>query len=346
MVHSKVPEGSEEKRQLEQVLKAGSRATDLVRQILAFSRQSERKPVQVAPIVKEALKLLRSSLPSTIEIREDISVAPEESVVLADSTQIHQVLMNLATNAAHAMRMQGGVLSVQLSAVDADGSLVSLYPELKPGPYVRVTVSDTCHGVDATVMERIFDPYFTTKDQGEWSGMGLAVVQGIVKSHGGAIMVYSEPGKESTFHVYLPKIEERTQTTEAEVPEELPGGHERKLFVDDEESLVSLGKDMLESLGYNVTAKTSSLEAIEIFHAQANALDLLITDMTMPALTGIELAKKFIAIRPDIPIMLCTGFSELIDGNQSKELGIREFGMKPYVIATFAKTIRRVLDED
>ncbi len=347
MVHSKVPEGSEEKRQLEQVLKAGSRATDLVRQILAFSRQSEheRKPVQVAPIVKEALKLLRSSLPSTIEIREYISVAPEESVVLADSTQIHQVLMNLATNAAHAMRMQGGVLSVQLSEVEADGSLVSLYPELKPGPYVRVTVSDTGHGVNATVMERIFDPYFTTKDQGEGSGMGLAVVQGIVKSHCGAIMVYSEPGKGSTFHVYLPKIEERAQT-EAEVPEELPGGHERILFVDDEKSLVSLGEDMLESLGYNVTAKTSSLEAMEIFHARPNAFDLVVTDMTMPALTGIELAKKFMAIRPDIPIILCTGFSELINEKQSKELGIREFVMKPYVIATFAKTIRRVLDED
>ncbi|MGZ6292546.1 MAG: PAS domain S-box protein, partial [Syntrophales bacterium] len=343
----KMPEGTTPvRRDLEQVRKAGYRARDLVNQILTFSHQSdqERKVIDIVPTVKEALKLLRSSLPSTIEIRQDIAIPPEKGVILADPTQIHQVLMNLCTNAAHAMRDKGGILSVSLASVEAATYLVSRYPDLKPGPYVRLTVGDTGHGVDPSILERIFDPYFTTKGPGEGTGMGLAVVQGIVKRHGGMITVQSEIGKGTSFHLLFPRIEQEI-AQEAMVAEVLPRGRERILFVDDEKSLVDLGKGMLESLGYSVTIKTNSLEALETFRAQPDAFDLIITDVTMPGMTGIELAKELITIRPDIPIILCTGFSELIDEKHAKEMGIREFVMKPFVIGKHAKAIRKVLEE-
>jgi PAS domain S-box-containing protein len=343
----KTPEGTTPvRRDLEQVLKAGYRARDLVNQILTFSHQSdqERKVIDMVPPVKEALKLLRSSLPSTIEIRQDIAIPPEKGVILADPTQIHQVLMNLCTNAAHAMRDKGGILSVSLSSVEADAYLVSRYPDLKPGPYVRLTVGDTGHGVAPSILERIFDPYFTTKGPGEGTGMGLAVVQGIVKRHGGMITVHSEIGKGTTFHALFPRIEQEI-VPEATAAEALPTGSERILFIDDEEPLVDLGKGMLESLGYSVTIKTNSLEALETFRARPDAFDLIITDVTMPAMTGIELAKELMAIRPDIPIILCTGFSELINEKQAKEMGIQEFVMKPFVIGKHAKTIRKVLEQ-
>jgi PAS domain S-box-containing protein len=343
----KTPEGTTPvRRDLEQVLKAGYRARDLVNQILTFSHQSdqERKVIDIVPTVKEALKLLRSSLPSTIEIRQDIAIPPEKGVTLADPTQIHQVLMNLCTNAAHAMRDKGGILSVSLSSVEADAYLVSRYPDLKPGPYVRLTVGDTGHGVDPSILERIFDPYFTTKGPGEGTGMGLAVVQGIVKRHGGMITVHSELGKGTTFHALFPRIEQEI-VPEATAAEALPLGSERILFIDDEKPLVDLGKGMLESLGYSVTTKTSSLEALEAFRAEPDAFDLVITDVTMPSMTGIELAKELMAIRPDIPIILCTGFSELINEKQAKEMGIQEFVMKPFVIGKHAKTIRKALEQ-
>ena len=344
----KTPEGTTPvRRDLEQVLKAGYRARDLVNQILTFSHQSdqERKVIDIVPPVKEALKLLRSSLPSTIEIRQDIAIPPEKGVILADPTQIHQVLMNLCTNAAHAMRDKGGILSVSLSSVetDADAYLVSRYPDLKPGPYVRLTVGDSGHGVDPSILERIFDPYFTTKGPGEGTGMGLAVVQGIVNRHGGMITVNSEIGKGTTFHALFPRIEQEI-VPEDMLAEALPTGSERLLFSDDEKTLVDLGTGMLESLGYSVTIKTNSLEALETFRAEPDAFDLVITDVTMPAMTGIELAKELMAIRPDIPIILCTGFSELINEKQAKEMGIQEFVMKPFVIGKHAKTIRKVLE--
>jgi len=344
----KTPEGTTPvRRDLEQVLKAGYRARDLVNQILTFSHQSdqERKVIDIVPPVKEALKLLRSSLPSTIEIRQDIAIPPEKGVILADPTQIHQVLMNLCTNAAHAMRDKGGILSVSLSSVetDADAYLVSRYPDLKPGPYVRLTVGDSGHGVDPSILERIFDPYFTTKGPGEGTGMGLAVVQGIVNRHGGMITVNSEIGKGTSFHALFPRIEQEI-VPEDMLAEALPTGSERILFIDDEKTLVDLGKGMLESLGYSVTIKTNSLEALETFLAEPDAFDLVITDVTMPAMTGIELAKELMAIRPDIPIILCTGFSELINEKQAKEMGIQEFVMKPFVIGKHAKTIRKVLE--
>jgi PAS domain S-box-containing protein len=346
LAHSRAPEGSSVRRYLEQVLTAGSRARDLVTQILTFSRQAEQelKPVKVAPIVKEGLRLLRSSLPSTIEIREDIAVPPEGGVVLADPTQIHQVLINLCTNARDAMAAKGGILSVRLSEVQADAHVVSRYPDLKPGPYACLTVSDTGHGMDSAVIERIFDPYFSTKGPGKGTGLGLAVVRGVVDSLGGAITVYSELGHGTTFHVFLPQIGDQI-TGEIQAVEDHPTGDERVLFVDDEQTLVDLAKEMLESLGYRVITKTSALEALGAFRSQPHAFDLVITDMTMPGLTGKELSKELMAIRPDIPVILCTGFSELIDVRQAKETGIRELVMKPYVTGSLARTIRKVLAE-
>jgi PAS domain S-box-containing protein len=345
MALRKVRKESPVRRDLEHIFKAGSRATDLVRQILTFSRPTEleRKPMLVAPLVKEALKLLRSSLPTTIDIRQDVAIPPGGGVVLGDASQVHQVLMNLCTNAAHAMRAKGGILSVGLSEVEVDSSFVSMYPRMGVGPYVCLTVSDTGHGMDAAVMERVFEPYFTTKEAGEGTGLGLAVVQGIVRNCGGVVTVHSEPGQGTTFRVYLPRIGGEI-APEPQPVEVLPAGDERILFVDDEDALVDLGKRMLNSLGYDVVAKTNSLEALETFRAQPDAFDLVITDMTMPAPTGMELAKELLSIRRDIPIILCTGFSELIDGKQAKEAGVRELVMKPYVLRNIATTIRDVLE--
>jgi PAS domain S-box-containing protein len=345
MAIQKVPKQSPAQRDLGRVLNAASRATDVVRQILTFSHQSEleRKPIWVAPLVKEALKLLRSSLPTTIDIRQEIVISREEGVVLADPTEIHQVLMNLCTNAAHALRGKGGTLSVGLAKVEVDSSLVSRHPGMRAGSHLCLTVSDTGHGMDAAIMERIFEPYFTTKAPGEGTGLGLAVVQGIVKSCGGAVTVHSEPGQGTTFSVYFP-IVERQIAPEARPAEVLPTGGERILFVDDEDALVDLGTQMLRSLGYDVVGRTGSLEALEAFRAGPEAFDLVITDMTMPGLTGMELAKELTAIRPDVPIILCTGFSELIDGKKVAEARIREFVLKPYATRHFAATIRKALE--
>ena len=330
---------------LEEVLKAGYRARGLVEQILTFSRQTdqERRPLQIAPIVKEALKLLRASIPKTVEIRENI--VPESGMILADPTQIHQVLMNLCTNSAHAMREKGGRLEVGLIDVDLDYETAAQYPDLSPGPYLRLTVSDTGHGMDRTVRERIFDPFFTTKGPGEGTGLGLAMVYGIVKSHRGEITVYSEPGKGTTFHVFLPKVEvESIPSPEPLVP--LYQGKERILFVDDEEAVVQMGRKMLERLGYEVIISTDGREALEIFRSQPEQIDLVITDQTMPNITGAELARELMGIRPDIPIILCTGFSEVISVEEAKALGIREFVMKPFATREIAEITRHVLDND
>lgn len=342
----KIPENNPGRRDMEKVLASSSRATELVRQILTFSRQSDqgRKTVHLITIIDEVMKLLRSSLPTTIEIRRVNSIAPDRDLISADPTQLHQVIMNLCTNADHAMRAGGGTLSIELTEVEIDASLVTRYRNLTPGPYIRLTVSDTGHGMDAAVMERIFDPYFTTKEPGEGTGMGLAMVQGIVKSHGGAITVYSEVGQGTTFQVFLPMIAGAEEQAKA-APEPIPGGHERILFIDDEQVLVELGRDMLESLGYSVTVTTSSLDAFVLFRQRPEAFDLIVTDLTMPGLTGRLLAKKILAIRPDMPIILCTGFSESIRGKQL-ESNIRDVLMKPYHLAVLAKMVRKVLDEN
>lgn len=331
-------------RDLVRVQEASIRAKDLVKQILVFSRQGEleRKPVQLSPVIEDVLKLLRSSLPTTIEIRHLRTSSSKGCTVLANQTQLHQVLMNLGTNAAHAMRAHGGVLSVSLSDITAEAALIALYPDLSPGPYVHLRVSDTGHGMEASVKERIFDPYFTTKSMGEGTGIGLAVVQGIVKSHGGAISVYSEPGQGTTFHVFLPTIvDELVNDTHADEP--CYGGTERILFVDDERALAELGQELLGCLGYDVSVTSSSVEALEIFRSTPRAFDLIITDLTMPVMTGKDLAREMLAVRVDIPIILCTGFSDIINEQQAKEMGIKSFVMKPYSIDTLDQIIRKIL---
>jgi PAS domain S-box-containing protein len=328
---------------LEHVQEASSRAKELVRRILTFCRQGEQvlRPVQVSNIVEEVLKLLRSTMPATIEIHQHIGTPPHCDMVLADPTQIHQVLMNLGTNAAHAMRTGGGVLSVSLSDIAVDDSLIALYPDLTPGSFLRLEVSDTGHGMEPAVKERIFDPYFTTKGVGEGTGMGLAVVQGIIKNHGGVIGVYSEPGHGTVFHIFLPKF--AGEVNHLGTVDVLPsGGGERILFVDDETMLTELGQILLESLGYTVTVTTDSREALSLFRSTPHAFDLVITDMTMPRLTGNELARELLAIRPNIPIILCSGFSELINEKQAKEIGIKEFVMKPYSLKSLDHTIRKI----
>ena len=327
---------------LQGVLQAGSRAKDLVKQILTFSRQvlRECKPIQIKPITKEVLKFLRASLPTTIEIQQDIQ---SDALIMADPTQIHQVVMNLCTNAEHAMRAKGGVLGVKLTEVKLRRDFLDDHPELKPGNYLELTVSDTGHGISAHILNRIFDPFFTTKKTGEGTGMGLSVVHGIVRSCGGTIAATSEPDKGSTFRAYFPVIDRQIEpATAAEEP--IPSGNERILFVDDEPALTNIGKQTLESLGYDVQTRTSSIEALELFKAQQDRFHLVITDMTMPNMTGEELAQELMHIKPSIPIILCTGFSAKIDDRKASAMGIRAFVLKPMVLREIATTIRKVLD--
>jgi PAS domain S-box-containing protein len=327
---------------LDQVLKASERAKDLVTQILTFSRkrEMEKQPVQINPVIKEGIKLLRSSIPSTIEIRHDIEVKP--LVVIADQTQIHQVLMNLGTNAAHAMREKGGILDFGLSHERVDKERTLVAHRLGAGLYAKLTVTDTGHGIDPAIIHRIFEPFFSTKPQGEGTGLGMSVVYGIIKSCGGAIDIVSEPGQGTTVSVYLP-LAESLKTAENDTTVKALSGHERVLFVDDEAALVDLGERMLRSLGYQVTARTSSIEALELFKARHRAFDLVLTDMTMPNMTGAELAKKMLAIQPDIPIILCTGYSELMTEETAKELGIRRYIMKPLTRKDLGTVIHETL---
>ncbi|MCF8085000.1 MAG: response regulator, partial [Deltaproteobacteria bacterium] len=341
-----LPEASPLKTNLQEVLKAGNRARDLVKQILAFSRQNQeqRSPLHVGPIVKEALKLLRSTLPSTIEIRQEMDITPGRDTIRADPTQIHQVLMNLCTNAFHAMQDQGGTLTVGLTHVpigdDADPALRGL----NPGTYVKLTVGDTGGGMSPDIRDRIFEPYYTTKGKGEGTGLGLSVVHGIVKSHKGAVRVESEPGKGTTFQVFFPLFHSEV-TVKEDLTSKIPGGNERVLFVDDEAVSVGVVETLLERLGYAVDTQTSSVEALKMFQNDPQRFDLIITDQTMPGMTGADLAKEIMRIRPRVPIILCTGFSEQINEEQAKEMGIRAFIMKPFVSRQLAKTVRGVLDE-
>jgi PAS domain S-box-containing protein len=327
---------------LQEIFRAGGRAKDLVKQILAFSRQAEqdRKPVQVKLIAKEAVKFLRASLPTTIKIHQDLQSG---SLVNADPIQIHQVIINLCTNAGHAMLKKGGVLEVKLADVQLETDFMAEHPELKPGAYLELTVSDSGHGMPAHILDRIFDPFFTTKEKGEGTGMGLAVVHGIAGSHGGTVTASSEPNKGSTFKVYLPAVERQLET-QVQTDEPIATGTERILFVDDEPALTNIGKQILESLGYEVTARTSSIEALELFKAKPNGFDLVITDMTMPNLAGDELAKEMIHIRPETPVILCTGYSARINQQQAKAMGIRAFISKPVLKRDIAETTRKVLD--
>ncbi len=344
MVRDSIPDEGQTRTDLDQVLKAGERARNLVRQILAFSRHTEQEcqPVQVHLIVNEALKLLRASIPRTIEIRQNIST--KDTTILADPTKIHQVLMNLGTNAYHAMRESGGVLEVQLATVEVDADLVKTNPELHEKTYLRLMVSDTGDGMDQATLARIFEPYFSTKSKEEGSGLGLAVVHGIVTSIGGVVSVQSSLGSGSVFHVYYP-LAERHAVQESCTSKSLPRGSERVLYVDDELPIAHLGRRILESLGYDVSSCTSSVEALETFRLRPEKFDLVITDQTMPNLTGIKLARELIRIRPDIPVILYTGFDQSITPELIKQVGIREFLMKPVAKNELAFVIRKILDK-
>ncbi len=330
---------------ISEVLKAGERAKSLVQQILAFSRQSEQefKPLQIHLVVKEAVKLLRSTIPTTVEIKQDINV--NSGTVLADPTQIHQIVMNLCTNAYHAMREKGGTLAVGLSplTVGEDDAKVNQF-HLLPGTYIRLEVSDTGCGMNRLTLERIFDPYFTTKPKGEGTGLGLAVVHGIVKSCGGHITVYSEPGMGTTFRLYLPRLADQGQQDQWQEAVELPRGHERIMVVDDEETIASMEKTMLEGLGYQVTIHTDPREAVMAMQLHPEAFDLICTDMTMPHLNGTEVTKRVRVFRPGMPVILCTGFSELINEEKAKALGLDGYLTKPLLRKDLATTVRAALD--
>ncbi len=329
---------------VKEALTAANRAKDLVKQILTFSRQTEEgsRVIRVTSIVKEVLKFLRASLPSTIEICQDLS-APHDTV-LADPTRLHQVLMNLCTNAAHAMRQDGGELKVALEEILLSPSEAHAYEGIKPGPYLKLTIEDTGHGMPRSVMERVFEPYYTTKKVGEGTGLGLAVVHGIVKGLNGAIAVASEEGKGSVFTILLQLVGQESEEDIGVQASPLPTGTERILFVDDEEAVGKVATRVLKGLGYTVHTETNSLQALELFRADPKRFDLVITDLTMPGMTGDRLATQMTGIRPDIPIILCTGDGELGQAERAKGTGGRELMMKPFLRHDLAKFVRRVLD--
>ncbi|BHH84525.1 hybrid sensor histidine kinase/response regulator [Desulforhopalus sp. 52FAK] len=335
--------GSTISEDLDEVLEAGNRAKSLVRQILAFSRQDNagRIHLQPASIIKETIALLRPSLPSTIDITQDIDAVT--GLVFVDPTQLNQILMNLCTNAFHAMEKTGGKLGISMKEVSLSSDDLIHEPDVACGNFIQFSISDSGPGIAPAIKNKIFDPYFTTKKVGKGTGMGLATVHGIVKSYGGVITVYSELGEGTVFHVFLP-VENKGKILENEINDQIPIGRERILFVDDEEILATMGKAMLERLGYHVTVRANSLEALETFQNQPDQFDLIITDQTMPGMTGSDLSRRMLQIRPDIPIILCTGYSTIISEEKAKFMGIKEFALKPFTKKDIGILIRKVLD--
>jgi signal transduction histidine kinase/ActR/RegA family two-component response regulator len=326
------------------ILSAAKRAKDLVRQILAFSRQGEQQKLLMSlkPVVKETVEFLRASIPSTIQLQHYIK--PDTGAIMADPTQMQQVLMNLCTNAGHAMEKEGGVLKIELDTLEIGEADGKVDPEVENGEYVRVIISDTGHGIEPGILPRIFDPYFTTKGPEKGTGLGLSVVHGIVKSHGGIIKVYSEVGKGTVFHVLLPRADEAPKKEEKAV-RLLPSGTERILVVDDEKPLVDIYQHMLGMLGYQVETRTSPVEALEAVRMNPQKYDLVITDMTMPQMTGYGFSKKLLEIRPGLPVILCTGFSDQVNEEKARSAGILAFLLKPVPLHDLANTMRKVLDE-
>ncbi len=330
---------------MKEVFKAAKRAADLVAQILTFSRRTEqeRKPLLLAPIMKEALKLLRGTLPSTIDIQQKI--AADCPPVLADATQMHQVIMNLCTNAYHAMREQGGMLDVSLGVIEFQEEKEAGNLIIPPGKYARMSISDTGHGMSPEVRDRIFEPYFTTKRGRDGTGLGLSTVHGIAKIHDGAVTVYSEEGEGTTFNVFLPICSPDVEEQEkGKAAPPLPRGNgELILVVDDEEAIVQMVEIAMRHLGYDVEAHGSSVKALEAFENNPERFDCIITDQTMPTLTGADLARRVLQVRPNIPIVLCSGFSEAINDEKARELGIREYIMKPMTTRVLAEAVHRIL---
>ena len=344
MLKEDIPVDCSSHDHLEEIYHAALRARDLVKQILAFSRQTDQElmPIQLQPIIKEALKLLRASIPTLIDIQQNID--PACGIITADPTQLHQIIMNLTTNAYHAMEESGGRLTVTLQQVRLEEDS-AVFPEMTPGEYALLTVSDTGIGIPKDLLEKIFDPYFTTKKESKGTGLGLSIVHGIVKGYKGDIRIYSEPGKGAEVRVYLPIV--KTNAEKKDIEQTLiPGGAERLLLVDDEAPIVRMEKQMLERLGYRITTRTGSVEALEAFKANPDDYDLIITDMNMPNMTGVRLASEIRKIRPDAPIIICTGFSEQINEKQCKALGIQGYVMKPIIKRDIAETIRKVIDKN
>jgi len=343
MARRKVTGNPVVERYLDAVLQGGGRATTLVRQILTFSRQQEqqRVPVALREVVEEPLKLLRATIPSTIEF--DISLANDLPNVLADTTQIHQIVMNLCTNASHAMKNRPGRLGVRLEIFIVDGAMVEIYPGLKPGPHLRLSISDTGHGMDRATLARIFEPFFTTKKQGEGTGLGLSVVHGIMQSHGGAITVYSQPGEGTVFHLYFPVFAGKAEETKTET-KEIPAGHgQRILFVDDEQPLALLGQSMLEDLGYVVECKTNVGEALAMVQANPTGFDLVISDLTMPGMLGTDFAGEVLRVRPGMPFILTTGYAPNLTDQSVHELGVCELLHKPHTLQSLGVAVHRAL---
>jgi PAS domain S-box-containing protein len=342
MLMEEAPEDSPDRENLQAIHTAATRAGGLVKQILSFSRQAEHQkiPVRIQHILKEVLKLARSTIPANIEITQLIQ--GDCGLVMADPSQIHQIAMNLVTNAYHAVEAAGGDISIALKEVMVSGG-ESAGATFAPGKYAAITVSDTGHGIDPRVMGKIFEPYFTTKGLGKGTGLGLSVVHGIVKDHGGDIRVQSAPGKGAAFTVYLPVLKIALEAVSRVPPIIHETGTESILLVDDEEAIVRLEQMMLERLGYRITTRTSSIQALDVFSARPEAFDLVITDMTMPIMTGDRLAGELRSIKPGIPIILCTGFTEKMDEQKAREIGVNGFLMKPVVKSELARMVREVL---
>ena len=332
------------KKNLQRVMKSALRARDLVRQILAFSRRTshDRSPLSLTPVVKETIQFLKASIPSTVDIR--FSVNASSDTVLASPIEIQQILMNLATNASSAMEETGGSMKIGLNDIDFEPDSPVFGSDIIAGEYIQLSVKDTGVGMTPEVMRRVFDPFFTTRETGKGTGMGLSVVHGIVKGLQGMITVESKPGEGTTFRVILPKAKGEVKT---KVPRAaaVPGGKEKILFIDDEELLSELGKEMLQRLGYHVTAFTDPAEALKLFSSDPSFFDLVITDQAMPHETGTALARKLLSLRPDIPIILCTGHGEMITPEEAGKMGIKKFLMKPLMRQELAKAVRLVLPE-
>jgi signal transduction histidine kinase/ActR/RegA family two-component response regulator len=330
---------------LGQVLKAGGRAKELVKQILTFSRQQtfSRIPLQLGEIVREALQLLRASIPSTIDIKENITSF--EDMVSADPTQIHQIVMNLGTNAYHAMRETGGTLAVGLTQILLDAETTANKPDIPPGSYLLLEISDTGPGIPQDILDRIFDPYFTTKNKYEGTGLGLAVVHGIVMSHQGYIFVHSPPEQGTSFQIYLPQLIQAEIVPPINLKDDAPHGTGNILLVDDEEVIASLEHRILEQLGYHVTSVTSAEEALRLVTSSPSSFDLVISDMSMPKMNGSELAQKIILLRSDLPVILCTGFSDLINEEKARAMGVRGFFMKPFDHKELARAVNDILEK-
>jgi len=316
----------------------------IVKQILAFSRQvdDQKIPMHPAVIVKEAISLLRSSLPTTIAIKQDVDA--EAGIVLADPTQIHQIIMNLATNAFHAMEVKGGTLTISLQErILSQDDLASL-PDLQPGTFVQLSIRDTGPGIPPGILDRIFDPFFTTKEVGKGTGLGLSMVYSIVKGCYGAIACDSRVGEGTEFRILLPALEGHAEE-EAQSTDLTPHGKEHILLIDDEEMLAELGQAMLERLGYHVTTRGNSIDALTTFQNQPDTFDIIITDQTMPRMTGVDLARRILQIRPHMPIILCTGYSSLISEDKAKAAGIKGFAYKPLAKKDIGALVRKILDE-